>query len=801
MSHEQEQLFAAVDALVEQAAQDALPEPPERRRLREAAGLSQDQVAQALSVRRETVTSWETGRTDPRPPKRAAYARLLSALADRYPAPAHAGLRGPAGAVPACGPSSAPSRPAPVLLPEQAGSCPAVPEAGPGAEAGAAAGAPVEGAPPAASASPSADATVAPTGADPAAASASPSADATAPAVGPGTAAGPERRPGHGAPRSAASQAAPAGPAVGRKSPRRAGSGPGTGSTRRAGGDASPNAVDDRFAHGAVTVLDGDGSAYCAGGLVLDCPATDVPSLVEWALGEARLGAPRLHRNGQDADPLVVLTESAAVRLGLPAELADRRGLRLPDDHEVVRRIRKADWLLTRRGFGPWAWVYRPAQGSRRRCVQFAVLPWGALDSRTWGDAAGLHPADLADTLATYAARVITPRGTTAVCGLQLMTALRPPTRAVQDEATGSWASAPSPGALTEAVDPAPPEAPDEHPVVARLYPRGHRRTPDQVLDEEAYGWIRDPELLTDAECAKPYAVGIDVNMAFAAAANRLTVGLGAPVHVREPVFDRKTPGCWLVDLSSVELDPRLPSPFTPHGGRPEGPAWYATPTVAYAAELGLDVRPSEAYLRPEHGPYLDAWYTRLRDAYMVTMEELGVRAGMPEEQFLAAMEAADRRRAEDPGRAAVLSAVKSTVKGGIGKLRERPQGAGYRPGERWPALERPTWRPDIRAAVISAARVNMHRKMLRLAEGAGLFPVAVLSDCAVYLSDGPGPLDFLPRTPEGKPLPGGFRLGVSPGMVKHEGTQSLMWAVRLLDEGHNPARHIKGTDAAADGE
>ncbi|MFJ8649291.1 telomere-associated protein Tap [Streptomyces sp. NPDC093546] len=723
MSDEQEQLFAAVDALLEQVA--ALPAPAERRRLREAAGLSRDQIAQALSVRRETITSWETGRSDPRPPKRAAYARLLSGLAERHPE-----------AVEEAAEESA----------EASGAAPAL-------------------------------------AVNPAPAPAPPYDDS---AGGPaGRVPAPQDR------RTAGVAAGQARTTVTRERP----------AARPQDQDQDQDPVDPRFAHGPLAVLDGDGSAYCAGGLVLDCPATDLPSLAEWALGEARLGAPRLHRNGQDADPLVVLTESAAVRLGLPAELADRRGLRLPDDHEVVRRIRKADWLLTRRGFGPWAWLYRPAQGSRRRCVQFAVLPWGALDSRTWGEAAALPPADLADMLATYAARVITPRGTTAVCGLQLMTALRPPTRAVRDEATGSWVSAPSPGTLTAPVDPAPPEAPDEHPVVAALYPRTHQRTPDQVLDEEAYDWIRSPELLTDAECARPYAVGIDVNMAFAAAANRLTVGLGAPVHVTSPVFDKKTPGSWLVDLSSVEVDPRLPNPFTPHGARPEGPAWYATPTVAYAVELGHHVAPVEAYLRPDNGAYLDAWYTRLRDAYLTTMEEFGVRAGMPEAEFLAAMEEAERHKAEHPGRAAVLSAIKATVKGGIGKLRERPQGVGYRPGERWPALERPTWRPDIRAAVIAAARINMHRKMLRLAEGAGLFPIAVLSDCAVYLSDGPSPLDFLPRTPEGKPLPGGFRLGVSPGMVKHEGTQSLMWAVRMLDEGHNPARHIKGTDAVADGE
>ncbi|MEU3303674.1 helix-turn-helix transcriptional regulator [Streptomyces sp. NPDC006678] len=703
MPNEQDRLFAAVDALLEEAAQDALPDPSERKRLREAAGLSQDQVARALSVRRETVTGWESGRTDPRPPKRGAYSRLLDGLAARHPAPDPAPEPTPAHTpTPAHSPELAPAR-TPVPAP----------------------------------------------------------APASAPAASP----------------SPAPVAAPA--------PRRA----------PAPAPASP-AIDPRFANGPLAVLDGDGSAYCVGGLVLDCPASDIPSLVDWALSEAQLGAPRLHRNGKDADPLVVLTASAAERLGLPAVLEDRRALRLPENHKVVKHLARTRWQLTKRGFGPWARIYRPAQAGRRQCVQLAVLPWGALDSRAWGSADRFPPAELARVLTDYANRVLTPRGSTAVSGLELMTALRPPTRAVKDHATGAWVSGPNPGSLTEAVDPAPPEAPDEHPVVSALHPRGHHRAPDEVLDEEAYDWIRDPELLTDEECARSYAVGVDVNMAFAAAANRLTVGLGAPVHVRNPAFDKALPGSWLVDLSHIRHDPRLPSPFTPHGAAPEGPAWYATPTVAYAVELGYDVTPVEAYVRTDTGPYLDAWYTRLRDAYVATMERLGVVPGMPEQEFLAAMEA---HKETDPAQAAVLSAVKATVKGGIGKLRERPQGAGYRPGERWAALERPTWRPDIRAAVISAARVNMHRKMLKLA-GTGLFPVAVLSDCAVYLSDGPSPLDLLPRTPEGKPLPGGFRLGVSPGMVKHEGTQSLMWAVQLLDAGHNPARHIKGTDASDDG-
>ncbi|WP_333764966.1 helix-turn-helix transcriptional regulator, partial [Streptomyces sp. IBSBF 2390] len=81
------ELFSAVDALLEQVTQEALPPIAERRRLREAAGLTQTQVAAALGTRRETVASWESGRNEPRPPQRAAYARLLEKLADRFPSP------------------------------------------------------------------------------------------------------------------------------------------------------------------------------------------------------------------------------------------------------------------------------------------------------------------------------------------------------------------------------------------------------------------------------------------------------------------------------------------------------------------------------------------------------------------------------------------------------------------------------------------------------------------------------------------------------------------------------------------
>lgn len=396
----------------------------------------------------------------------------------------------------------------------------------------------------------------------------------------------------------------------------------------------------------------------------------------------------------------------------------------------------------------------------------------------------------------------MTPRGSTAVTGLELMTALHPPTRASAADVTGKRVSEHNPGSLgKDPVDPAPCEAPDGHPLVKDM-PRFHVRGPAEKLFEEAYDWARP---LTDSECTRSHLVGLDVNMAFAAGANGLIVGLGAPTHVSDPAFDPKLPGSWLVDLSHVDLSrvkagkewveldgALLPSPFTPKGDRPDGPAWYATPTVAYAVELGYEVRPEQAWVRYDSGRYLDAWYNRLRDAYLATMADLGVAADLAPADFLAAM---DGYRGRDAELAIVVSAVKATVKGGLGKLRERPRGEGWRPGEPWRALSRPTWRPDIRAAVISKTRVNLHRKLVRHAAFTGQYPVAVLSDCVVYAVDGASPLDFLPYR-DGKPLPGGFRLGVNPGLVKHEGTQPIWWGEEVRERFGAPelnlARYIK---------
>ncbi len=58
-----------------------LPPPPERRRLREDADLSFDDLARLLGVTRLTVEHWEAGNSNPGSANRIMYAAVLQRLA------------------------------------------------------------------------------------------------------------------------------------------------------------------------------------------------------------------------------------------------------------------------------------------------------------------------------------------------------------------------------------------------------------------------------------------------------------------------------------------------------------------------------------------------------------------------------------------------------------------------------------------------------------------------------------------------------------------------------------------------
>ncbi|MER6775291.1 helix-turn-helix transcriptional regulator, partial [Streptomyces bacillaris] len=119
------ELFDAIDALV--ASRSPLPPPAERKRLRQAHGLTLEEVAATLDVRRATVGAWESGKTEPRPPQREPYAHLLKQLARLYPSPTatKGGVvpAAPAATAPAAvevAPSAPTAAPAPVPAPAAA---------------------------------------------------------------------------------------------------------------------------------------------------------------------------------------------------------------------------------------------------------------------------------------------------------------------------------------------------------------------------------------------------------------------------------------------------------------------------------------------------------------------------------------------------------------------------------------------------------------------------------------------------------------------------------------------------------
>ncbi|MCX4538986.1 helix-turn-helix domain-containing protein (plasmid) [Streptomyces sp. NBC_00841] len=72
-----------VDALLAQSV--GLPAPAVRARLRQAASLTQIEVAAAIGVHRIQVVRWENGQAEPRNPHRRTYGRLLERLAAQFP--------------------------------------------------------------------------------------------------------------------------------------------------------------------------------------------------------------------------------------------------------------------------------------------------------------------------------------------------------------------------------------------------------------------------------------------------------------------------------------------------------------------------------------------------------------------------------------------------------------------------------------------------------------------------------------------------------------------------------------------
>lgn len=343
------------------------------------------------------------------------------------------------------------------------------------------------------------------------------------------------------------------------------------------------------------------------------------------------------------------------------------------------------------------------------------------------------------------------------------------------------------------------------YPVLHSAHPDAADRDDKDVAQEEDYlGWAR---ILSDLERARPCAVSLDVMNSFASVIERLPVPLGTYQQVDAVAAadaGTRLHGFGYADLSGIQVEPELPHFASPSGLPPEGPRPYCFQTLKYArTEYGWNGQITNAWITDRVGALFEAWWPPLREVILDLMSRCGVTPDLTGQQFLDAYAA--YKTVGNPDTIALIAMNKSLYKAGIGKLREGPRSTDEEDFERWLAkiATDPWHRPDIRAYVLSAARLMAHRRFRKTLQLTGRAPFAVWHDAAVYATDAPSPLEITqpllgpdgkPITgPDGKPITGNIRLGVRPGCMKLEGWAPLADLLKHTAEtGYHPASLIK---------
>jgi hypothetical protein len=518
------------------------------------------------------------------------------------------------------------------------------------------------------------------------------------------------------------------------------------------------------------------------GELVSDDAAVPVPAgvrtlagLFAWLGSGLPLGVARVHQDGKTWDAAVCLSAAAVALVKLPAKLpTGKAGERFAE--KLGKAAAGAGLEIGK--VGPGVKVYRRrGEAGAKVSLSLVVVPWLGQGDARQVNAVGMmtdlaRGADGAPDAATLARRLrafiatvgISPGATPATTSMMLLEAVRP--REQWSDAAGH--SVLKEGALPSGDCAVPPAAGGRHALTRAEAAAGRR-----VCEEEDYAmWARE---LTEAEAAEPFAVAVDVCASFLSVTETLRLPAGPLELVESPVWDAKVAGLWWCDFTAVVVDELLPHPSEWHGEAPEGPGWYATPTVAYmATTYGFDTATiTRAYLSTHTVAFLGEWTVRIRDAYKGAMATLGLVDGMDPAAFLAA-HAVHKDTGSDTERmdALVLSgAYKDLYKKGIGKWAETGV-AAFPDREEWQEKVPSRWsyRPEVRFTILAAVRVGAHRRMRKTYGLTGRAPFAVTHDAYMYACPEPSPLPLLPAPlADGRPVPGALRLGTAPGAFKHE--------------------------------
>lgn len=232
--------------------------------------------------------------------------------------------------------------------------------------------------------------------------------------------------------------------------------------------------------------------------------------------------------------------------------------------------------------------------------------------------------------------------------------------------------------------------------------------TPAAQVQEQACVWERTP---TDDERALPWVIPFDARMAYLAAMVTAELAYDPLEHTGLPLggWDPSLPGYWQVPGGwAPEGTAGLLPPLT--GGTDSGLVWRTTPTVKLMIECGMPEEAiSDAYL-PEarqdtRGRPLPRGGRLLHGSPgMAEILRDGIASIGPD--------------VTDPDEIAVRAALKATYRETVGMLRR---------GTR--VIARPDWSDTI----IATARANLLRKVIRVGQQTGRWPVRIMTDCVYY--------------------------------------------------------------------
>lgn len=257
---------------------------------------------------------------------------------------------------------------------------------------------------------------------------------------------------------------------------------------------------------------------------------------------------------------------------------------------------------------------------------------------------------------------------------------------------------------------------------------------PAEIATLEAdIDWQRKP---TEEEAAHEWVHAYDRGGSYLAGVSGLELGIGAPTFhdgSHEIVFNKTTPGYWQVAMPE-KAEWLTPNPIDPRN-RDEDIAgrvtWLSTPTLDVARSLGYEhLEILQAYTWDVHTRLLESWYERIRDA-RTALDTTDV----------------DDQRARDLLKEVYVRSL------GLTASFEHHKG-------------RPGFAPERYHFIQARARANILRRVHKIGDETGRWPVAISKDTILYTSDEPNPVQAWPGQQQ--------NFGRGLGQYKYEGSARL---------------------------